>query len=126
MRQAGLPKIFIQLDDGKANEFAKSAGNGRFSGPTAAKNNNALHHHILMLAVFDAEDVLPVPSHLAPSPGRRHRIGAPCLRLRPGRIQDWLGHRSIQHTTRYTQLSAPNVQRLLEVGGFASRTLNAI
>jgi type 1 fimbriae regulatory protein FimB/type 1 fimbriae regulatory protein FimE len=22
------------------------------------------------------------------------------------RIQDWLGHRSIQHTTRYTQLSA--------------------
>jgi site-specific recombinase XerD len=21
-------------------------------------------------------------------------------------IQDWLGHRSIQHTTRYTQLSA--------------------
>jgi site-specific recombinase XerD len=21
------------------------------------------------------------------------------------RIQDWLGHRSIQHTTRYTQLS---------------------
>jgi hypothetical protein len=23
------------------------------------------------------------------------------------RIQDWLGHRSIQHTTRYTQLSAP-------------------
>jgi site-specific recombinase XerD len=22
------------------------------------------------------------------------------------RIQDWLGHRSIQHTTRYTQLNA--------------------
>jgi len=22
------------------------------------------------------------------------------------RIQDWLGHRSIRHTTRYTQLSA--------------------
>jgi site-specific recombinase XerD len=22
------------------------------------------------------------------------------------RIQDWLGHRSIQHTTRYTQLTA--------------------
>jgi len=22
------------------------------------------------------------------------------------RIQDWLGHRSIQHATRYTQLSA--------------------
>jgi integrase len=22
------------------------------------------------------------------------------------RIQDWLGHRSIQHTTRYTALSA--------------------
>jgi hypothetical protein len=47
-----LPKIFIQLDDGKANEFAKSAGNGRFSDPTAAKNNNALHRHIFMLAVF--------------------------------------------------------------------------
>jgi site-specific recombinase XerD len=25
---------------------------------------------------------------------------------KPRRIQDWLGHQSIQHTTRYTQLSA--------------------
>jgi site-specific recombinase XerD len=23
------------------------------------------------------------------------------------RIQDWLGHKSIQHTTRYTELSTP-------------------
>jgi hypothetical protein len=30
------------------------------------------------------------------------------------RIQDWLGHRSIQHTTRYTQLSAAPF-KLLEV-----------
>src|SRR5215472_17890489 len=44
--------MFIQLDDGKANEFAKSAGNGRFSGPTSAKNNNALHRHIFMPALF--------------------------------------------------------------------------
>src|SRR5215467_852855 len=40
--------MFIQLDDGKTDEFAKSAGKGRFSSPTSAKNNNALHRHIFM------------------------------------------------------------------------------
>jgi hypothetical protein len=45
--------MFIQLDDGKTNEFAKSAGSGRFSSPTSAKNNNALHCHIFMPALLD-------------------------------------------------------------------------
>jgi len=44
--------MFIQLDDGKTDEFAKSAGNGRFSSPTSAKNNNALHRHIFMPALL--------------------------------------------------------------------------
>jgi hypothetical protein len=43
--------MFIQLDDGKINDFAKSAGNGRFSSPTSAKNNNALHCHIFMVRI---------------------------------------------------------------------------
>jgi hypothetical protein len=29
-----------------------------------------------------------------------------CSGIDTRRIEDWLGHRSIQHTTRYTQLSA--------------------
>jgi hypothetical protein len=53
-RQAGLPKMFIQLDDGKTNEFAKSTANGRFSSPTSVKNNNALHCHIFMPALFNS------------------------------------------------------------------------
>jgi site-specific recombinase XerD len=32
-------------------------------------------------------------------------------------IQDWLGHRSIQHTTRYTQFERGAVQGLLAIGG---------
>jgi hypothetical protein len=51
-RQAGLPKMFIQLDDRKTKEFAKSAANGRFSSPTSAKNNNALHCHNFMPALL--------------------------------------------------------------------------
>jgi hypothetical protein len=43
---------------------------------------------------------------LAENLGTRKRCAAP---RRPGEfrhIQEWLGHRSIQHTTRSTQLSA--------------------
>jgi len=40
--------MFIQLDERKTDEFAKSAASGRFSSPTSAKNNNALHCHIFM------------------------------------------------------------------------------
>src|SRR5215467_4788705 len=52
--QAGLPKMFIQLDDRKTNEFAKSAANGRFSRPTSAKNYDALHGHTFMAAVLNS------------------------------------------------------------------------
>jgi hypothetical protein len=47
-----LPKMFIQLDDGKTDAFAKSTGDGRFSSSTSAKNNNALHRHIFMPAAW--------------------------------------------------------------------------
>ena len=53
-RQAGLPKMFIQLDEGKTNAFAQSAASGRFSSPTAAKNNNALHGHAFMPVRLDS------------------------------------------------------------------------
>jgi site-specific recombinase XerD len=39
------------------------------------------------------------------------------------RIQDWLGNRSIQHTTRYTKLSAALFKDLWRQGGF--KKLNA-
>jgi hypothetical protein len=42
--------MFIQLDDGKTDAFANPAGNGRFSSSASAKNNKALHRHILMPA----------------------------------------------------------------------------
>jgi site-specific recombinase XerD len=37
------------------------------------------------------------------------------------RIQDWLGHRSIQHTTRYTQFERGAVRGLLGVEVLAAR-----
>ena len=74
-RQAGLPKMFIQLDDGKTNEFAESAANGRFSGPTSTKNNNALHCHIFMLAR---------PESLSGSGGGF--LSVPGITIAPGRM----------------------------------------
>jgi type 1 fimbriae regulatory protein FimB/type 1 fimbriae regulatory protein FimE len=50
-----------------------------------------------------AKLAFPVHAHML-----RHGCG--CALAKAGHdtraIQDWLGHRSIQHTTRYTQLSA--------------------
>jgi type 1 fimbriae regulatory protein FimB/type 1 fimbriae regulatory protein FimE len=50
-----------------------------------------------------AKLAFPVHAHML-----RHGCG--CALANAGHdtraIQDWLGHRSIQHTTRYTQLSA--------------------
>jgi site-specific recombinase XerD len=37
------------------------------------------------------------------------------------RIQDWLGHRSIQHTTRYTQLSAAPFRDFWREGACAAK-----
>jgi hypothetical protein len=50
--------------------------------------------------------------------GRR----AAARRLRSGRaIQDWFGHRSIQHTVRYTELTPTRLKDFWGLGGFASR-----
>jgi transcriptional regulator with XRE-family HTH domain len=54
-------------------------------------------------------DLLAPPEAPIPSlhPRRKRRRSVSHLDEAPApRIQDWLGHRSIQHTTRYTQLSA--------------------
>jgi site-specific recombinase XerD len=83
-------------------EAAAAALGGTVSFTTSAGASDPVTRLIKRIGVR-ARFALPVHAHML-----RHACGYALANAGHDtrRIQDWLGHRSIQHTTHYTQLSA--------------------
>jgi len=91
---SGIRVIRTSFNGGSAFVFATERG-----GPFAPDAINRLVKRIGARARF----AFPIHAHML-----RHACGYALANAGHDtrRIQDWLGHRSIQHTTRYMQLSA--------------------